>query len=272
MSPLIAEAPGALDALVVAGAVTALFGATVMLTQTSIKVALAYSTIAQMGFMLLQCGLGAFSAAVLHIVAHSLYKAHAFLTSGSVVDIARAAWTTRGAGRAHPALVALVLAVALGVALGVGVLAGATPLEKPGVVALGAILAMGVAHLLLQALAPQPATAVTLRAAGLAATVCIAYFALQAGAETLLRGAVAPTVAAHGAADLLLPALVVMAFAAAFLLQALLPHRAHRPAWRAAYVHLANGLYVNTFANRAVQRVWPLDPRSQAHTHTRSAA
>jgi NAD(P)H-quinone oxidoreductase subunit 5 len=272
MSPLIAEAPGALDALVVAGAVTALFGATVMLTQTSIKVALAYSTIAQMGFMLLQCGLGAFSAAVLHIVAHSLYKAHAFLTSGSVVDIARAAWTTRGAGRAHPALVALVLAVALGVALGVGVLAGAMPLEKPGVVALGAILAMGVAHLLLQALAPQPATAVTLRAAGLAATVCIAYFALQVGAETLLLGAVAPTVAAQGAADLLLPALVVTAFAAAFLLQALLPHRAHRPAWRAAYVHLANGLYVNTFANRAVQRVWPLDPRSRAHTHTRSAA
>ena len=77
MSPLVSQSGGALDALVVAGLVTALFGATVMLTQTSIKVALAYSTVAQMGFMLLQCGLGAFSAAVLHLVAHSVYKAHA---------------------------------------------------------------------------------------------------------------------------------------------------------------------------------------------------
>ena len=56
-----------------------------MLTQTSVKKSLAYSTIAQMGFMMLQCGLGAFSAAMLHILAHSLYKAHAFLSSGNVI-------------------------------------------------------------------------------------------------------------------------------------------------------------------------------------------
>ena len=72
--------------LALIGGFTALIGATVMLTQTSVKVSLAWSTISQMGFMLLQCGLGAFPIAVLHIVAHSLYKAHAFLSSGSVVD------------------------------------------------------------------------------------------------------------------------------------------------------------------------------------------
>ena len=78
--------------LLVIGGVTALFGSIVMLTQTSIKVSLAYSTIGQMGFMLFQCGLGAYPIALLHIVAHSLYKAHAFLSSGSVVDLARASW------------------------------------------------------------------------------------------------------------------------------------------------------------------------------------
>ena len=61
----------------------------VMMTQTNVKASLAYSTVAQMGFMLFECGLGAFSLAVLHIVAHSLYKAHAFLSAGSVIDIAR---------------------------------------------------------------------------------------------------------------------------------------------------------------------------------------
>ncbi len=73
-----------------------------MLTQTSIKVSLAYSTVAQMGFMMLECGLGAFPAALLHILAHSLYKAHAFLSSGSVIDIARASWTPSPGGKPHP--------------------------------------------------------------------------------------------------------------------------------------------------------------------------
>ena len=88
LSPLISLSHLALDFLAVVGALTALFGSVVMLTQTSVKRSLAYSTIAQMGFMMLQCGLGAFSAALLHIVAHSLYKAHAFLSSGSVLEAA----------------------------------------------------------------------------------------------------------------------------------------------------------------------------------------
>lgn len=72
--------------LTAVGVVTAIYGAIVMTTQPTVKQQLAYSTIAQMGFMLLQCGLGAFSAAMLHLVAHSLYKAHAFLSSGDVLQ------------------------------------------------------------------------------------------------------------------------------------------------------------------------------------------
>lgn len=86
MSPVVGLAPSALTALAFIGAFTACFAGVVMMTQSSVKRALAYSTIAQMGFMMLQCGLGVFSAAMLHIIAHSLYKAHAFLSSGSVVS------------------------------------------------------------------------------------------------------------------------------------------------------------------------------------------
>ena len=86
MSPLVVHAPSALTTLAIIGAVTAVFGGVVMMTQASVKQALAYSTIAQMGFMMLQCGMGAFTAAMLHLLAHSLYKAHAFLNSGSVVS------------------------------------------------------------------------------------------------------------------------------------------------------------------------------------------
>ena len=67
----------------------AVFGALVMITQNNIKQKLAYSTISQMGMMMFSCGLGAFSLALFHIVAHSFYKAHAFLTTGFLVEEAK---------------------------------------------------------------------------------------------------------------------------------------------------------------------------------------
>ena len=72
--------------LVVTGLVSAIVAALVMTTRVSVKVALAWSTCAQMGFMLVECGLGLWHLAMLHLVAHSLYKAHAFLSAGSAVD------------------------------------------------------------------------------------------------------------------------------------------------------------------------------------------
>ncbi len=85
LSPFLVGHSEPLLCLALVGTLTAVIGAVVMSTQSSIKSSLAYSTVAQMGFMMLQCGLGAFSAAFLHIVAHSLYKAYAFLGSGSIL-------------------------------------------------------------------------------------------------------------------------------------------------------------------------------------------
>lgn len=84
INPVLGLEPTALSALALVGAVTACLGVVIMSTQTSVKRSLAFSTVAQMGFMMLQCGLGAFSAAMLHILAHSMYKAYAFLNSGTV--------------------------------------------------------------------------------------------------------------------------------------------------------------------------------------------
>ena len=79
-------APGILAVLVMIGGFTALFACLVMLAQPAVKTSLAWSTIGQMGFMILQCGLALFPLALLHILAHSLYKAHAFLASGGAVE------------------------------------------------------------------------------------------------------------------------------------------------------------------------------------------
>jgi NAD(P)H-quinone oxidoreductase subunit 5 len=257
MADIMALSTGALETLAIVGGATALFGSVVMLTQTSVKVQLAYSTVAQMGFMLLQCGLGAFSAALLHIVAHSLYKAHAFLSSGSVIDLARASWSPSPSGQPHPARLALALASVLVVMAGVGAAFGATLLGKPGAFALAAILVMGLVHLIANSIDERPNSYVIGRTAALAGLVAAAYFGLQAGVEKLMAGSLPATQDLRGPLDLAIVVMVILSFAAVTIFQSLMASRAKTPFWRALYVHLSHGLYLNTVANRLVLRHWP---------------
>lgn len=90
LAELVAFAPAAQAMLVILGSVTAVLAGLVMMTRISIKVRLAWSTCAQMGFMLMEVGLGLYELALLHLVAHSLYKAHAFLSAGDAVSEAKA--------------------------------------------------------------------------------------------------------------------------------------------------------------------------------------
>lgn len=248
----------ALHLLAIVGGFTALYASVVMLTQTAVKVALAWSTIAQMGFMLLQCGLGAYSAALLHIVAHSLYKAHAFLSSGSVIDVHRAAWAPTPGGQPHPARLALALPLVLGVALLVSTAFGATPVEKPGVFALAAVMALGLVHLVANAIDERPSPYVIGLTALRAAVVAVAWFALQALAEHLTVGALPPTAELTGPVDVVIVVLVVASFTALTLFQAFLPRQADTPRWRAWHTHVAHGFYLNTLTNRCVLALWPL--------------
>lgn len=89
LAPLFGQAPATLYILFVAGALTALIGASTMLTQSSIKRTLAYSTMGQMGYMVMECGLGAFALAIFHLCAHGLFKATLFLNSGDHIRKAR---------------------------------------------------------------------------------------------------------------------------------------------------------------------------------------
>src|SRR5712692_8370790 len=77
--------PDALLLVGVIGGVTALFAATIGLVQTDIKRVLAYSTVSQLGFMFLACGVGAYAAAIFHLVTHAFFKALLFVAAGSVI-------------------------------------------------------------------------------------------------------------------------------------------------------------------------------------------
>ncbi len=250
----------ALNLLLVVGGATALFGSVVMMTQTSVKVSLAYSTIAQMGFMMLQIGLGAFSAALLHLVAHSLYKAHAFLSSGSVIDLQRAPGARAAGWRPHSARLLIAIGLVLATTLAAGSVFGMRPGSQPGVFALGAIVMLGLTHLIGQAIDERPNAALIGRVVLLATAVATAYFGLQWLAARLTAGVLPSTQALRGPFDLAIVAIVVCGFAAITIVQGLLPGRIQTPSWQRWHVHVANGFYVNTIANRLVLRFWPTAP------------
>ena len=79
------RSPFALGAVALVGAATALFAATIGLVQTDIKRVLAYSTVSQLGYMFLGCGVAAYSAAIFHLMTHAFFKALLFLAAGSVI-------------------------------------------------------------------------------------------------------------------------------------------------------------------------------------------
>jgi NADH-quinone oxidoreductase subunit L len=79
------RAPMALTVVAIIGTLTAFFAATIGITQTDIKKVLAYSTVSQLGYMFMACGVGAFSAGVFHLMTHAFFKGLLFLAAGSVI-------------------------------------------------------------------------------------------------------------------------------------------------------------------------------------------
>ncbi len=84
-SVIYTHAPTAMFIVAIIGAATAIFAATIALAQNDIKKVLAYSTVSQLGYMFLACGVGAFTAAIFHVITHAFFKALLFLGSGSVI-------------------------------------------------------------------------------------------------------------------------------------------------------------------------------------------
>ncbi|SFK89538.1 proton-conducting transporter membrane subunit [Methylocapsa palsarum] len=248
-------APGVLAVLVVIGGFTALFGGLVMLTQPAVKTSLAWSTVAQMGFMILECGLALFPLALLHIVAHSLYKAHSFLASGGAVELI--------AAKRRPGPVAIPKAGAVGraflLALAIYAVVGfgfGFQHKSPQAIALGAILIFGVAYMLAQGLADAAPKALTQRTIVYAVATSFSYFALQAFAVWLTAG-VLPAAPAPGPLQWALIVLAVISFGLVAIVQAMFPLWAYHPAAAGLRVHLSNGFYANAVFDRLL-RGWRL--------------
>lgn len=245
LTPIFEHAAGALAILAIIGTVTAAFGAIVMLAQPSVKRALAYSTIAQMGFMMLQCGLGAYGLALLHLVAHSLYKARAFLLSGSTVAAApRAAIPLRTGAITAGVLIAGVLVSALATLLNT-VEPGA---QSPGVFALLIVVAIAYGFARAWSTGDKAAALRGAIAVGMVAAAGVVLHAGAAHANGLFASAPVSAIAVGFAGT---------TFVALFIFQVLLWRAGRHEFGRRLHVHALNGFYVGTAANRLLNRLWP---------------
>jgi len=244
-------APGVLAALVMFGGFTALFGGLVMLTQPAVKTSLAWSTVAQMGFMILECGLALFPLALLHIVAHSLYKAHSFLASGGAVE--NVAAIRRPGPVAVPKSGAVARAFLLALAIyGLVGLAFDFQHKSPQSIALGAILIFGVAYMLAQGLADTAPRALTQQTVVYAVATSISYFGLQVF-TTWATSSALPQAPAPGPLEWVLIVLAVMSFGLVAIVQAMFPLWAYHPASAGLRVHISNGFYANAMFDRLLR-------------------
>lgn len=242
--------PGVLAVLVMIGGFTSLLAGLAMLSQSAVKNSLAWSTIAQMGFMIMQCGLALFALALLHIVAHSLYKAHAFLASGTAVDVVssirRPGPVAIPGGRAVARAFGLALTIYAVIGLGFGFES-----KSPQAIALGTILIFGVAYLIAQGLADAAPQELTRRTVLYSLITSLSYFALQTAAEWLTAGTVPPT-PAPGPLEWALIMLALFSFGLVAVAQATFPLWSNHPAAAGLRVHLSNGLYANAVTDRLI--------------------
>jgi NAD(P)H-quinone oxidoreductase subunit 5 len=248
LGSLVADVPLAQALLVVVGGITAVVASATMMTRISVKVALAWSTCAQMGFMLMQCGLGLYDLALLHIVAHSLYKAYAFLSAGSAVEQNRLHQMTT------PLPPVSGLAWFISAILGVGIVAaaalawGVQPAQAPALWAVSAVLALALAPLLAGPLLRAGGAWMLVGLAGSFA-VALVYFGLHLLFQKWLG--------APAAANVVLVAWVSGCFVLLFIVQGAVRARPLGALSRRLYPWLFAGLYLDEVFTRLTFRVWP---------------
>jgi NAD(P)H-quinone oxidoreductase subunit 5 len=242
MAPLMVHAQLANWLLLIVAGLTCIAAALITMTRVSIKVLLAWSTVAQMGLMLVECALGQYGLALLHLVAHSCYKAYAFLASGGEVENYLRKQLSLPAMPSAATLPTLFL-------LSVAVLAG---LVFSGVLATDASLWLLLALfpiIMLSERSSLVTTASLSMTAGLAAMLILAY-----GLQKTLFAAAAPVSVLPGIAEAVWCAMLATTMLAAYWL---LRQRGQSDAGRRLYRNLYAGFYLDEWATRVTLKLWP---------------
>jgi NAD(P)H-quinone oxidoreductase subunit 5 len=252
----------ALILLISIGAFTAIFGSVVYLTQTSVKTALGYSSIAHMGFSLMVSGMGLYPAAMLHLVAHSFYKAHAFLSSGSVIEVLRASKVKTKVKTKKPIILIIGILMGLGVYSVFALAWGIDPQEEFSLLALGLIIVMGLSTIFASAIDSGLNFKLIIRACLLSLIVTASFFILESGSRHLLSNQL-PEIVKPGLNALYLFLAVIVVFGIIVLIQLISPFLNKKESYNSLMVHLRNGLYINAILDRIIRSQYTLEFNSR---------
>ncbi|MGE6570086.1 NADH-quinone oxidoreductase subunit L [Shewanella vesiculosa] len=232
--------------LIVAG-LTTVMAALIMTTRISIKVRLAWSTSAQMGLMLVECALGLFELALLHLLTHSVYKAYAFLNSSSAVyeDMQR-----RLAPAANPKMIDWIVA---GVFSSIIVSMAVMVIDYQGVWSVWLLLVLALTMLLAQRHSER------LRSSMMPVFLLSILLVISYSGFKWLFGAIIPaTSAMHVEALSAVDIVAIMLFVSLFVLNWMLRYQPHRPSIHHLHIALFAGLYLDEWLTRLTLQVWPV--------------
>jgi len=254
---LLVTVPIALLMLTLAGTITAMLGMLAMWAQTNVKRTLAWSTVSQMGFMMIQFGLAAFPAAILHLVGHGCYKAWSFLRTGDLPKAAPAT-PTPPARAMLIGLFGTVLAVpALFLSAAI---TGFDPFHSPGELALSTIVALSIGQIWIAFFRTPGDLSSTLTRSLTAILTTFVFGLLVFELYHLATIFFAPTLGgmevATGPLAWFAAVLPVIAFISLATIYVLLPAIGRTALGRAFYVHALHGFYFGAVADRLVERVW----------------
>ncbi len=257
MVAILSRAFWAQDLLIIVGLFSIATASLMMMTATNIKGSLAYSTTAQMGFMLMEIGLGLYPLAVLHIISHSVYKAHAFLSSGSTVEYFRWPSLPHATSVLSLGKMAASWVLATVIVMFTGWILDVPFSHNLPITVMAVILGVALSQLIYSATSPEPmhvpwVLGISVAMSGLIATL---YFLLGSWFMTLFHF---PEMAlARGAGQEILLGLTVAIFFSLLLIQQMLPKLLTRPLFQALFVHLYNDLYIDMVFTRWIQRFSP---------------
>ena len=243
-APLFSQVAAAQWLVLIVAGLTASFAALVMMTRISVKVRLAWSTTAQMGLMLVECALGLYELALLHLIAHSCYKAHAFLSAGSAVSYAI---QNEYIGKAQASLSAWLAAagIAIFIVASLNLTLVVNPPFSPWVllaIALTVSLAIRLNKSVSFALLKGVADALILT---------VLYMLLKFGTEALLPH-IAHTYIWQ--AD----AFICGLFISVLAIYVFLEYRPSNSISRRLFIALNAGFYLDEWSTRLALRIWPI--------------
>jgi len=264
-APLLSQVAAAQWLLLLVAAPSAVLAALIMSTRISVKVRLAWSTCAQMGLMLVECALGLYELALLHLIAHSCYKAHAFLAAGSAVqEQVRQQLSGAAGGGRLPLLRHWLAGAALVVPWVVTAAVVLKPVDASQPWAPWLLLSLAFISWAAQLLALPVAGAgelsgrllrIVAGVAGLLATYSLLKTALAQSLDLTPAGY-------NRAADLWVCSWLLILAAASYALQ----RWPLQPQLRRLWIALHGGLYLDEWMSRLTLRWWPL-PLTASPTH-----